>query len=146
MNELRTMYSKIECHIPTNSYLSPQSADDGGGGGGGGDDRSLTFLDSEVEYQLQRHRKDDSIVTLNVGGTRYEVRRGTSRERMKPSSNHRERESRKPSINHNIVLIGCRDTFVMVLYHLSSSVHPVSCKPCFMHRRSGVQSKASSCA
>ena len=33
----------------------------------------MTFLDSEVEYQLQRHRKEDNIVTLNVGGTRYEV-------------------------------------------------------------------------
>ena len=47
----------------------------GGGGGGGGDDHSMTFLDSEVEYHLQRHRKEDSIVTLNVGGTRYEVRK-----------------------------------------------------------------------
>ena len=33
----------------------------------------MTFLDSEVEQQLQRHRKEDNIVTLNVGGTRYEV-------------------------------------------------------------------------
>ena len=40
----------------------------------------MTFLDSEVEYQLQRHRKEDSIVTLNVGGTRYEVRAKEGRE------------------------------------------------------------------
>ena len=56
--------------------LCHHSADGGagGGGGGGGDDsHSMTFVDSEVEFQLQRHRKDDSIVTLNVGGTRYEV-------------------------------------------------------------------------
>ena len=82
-----------------------QSAD--GGGGGGGDDHSMTFLDSEVEYQLQRHRKEDSIVTLNVGGTRYEVR---------------ERKGRKTSSLENEVHIGCPDSLGGHLYS-ASQIH-----------------------
>ncbi len=49
-----------------------------GGGGGGDDDRDgghspWPTFSSDVEYHVQRHRKADTIVSLNVGGTRFEV-------------------------------------------------------------------------